>query len=118
VYAADRYYEAKRRRFARVSAPGLSGLAAGWMAFKMMVADDLTRAFRGLRLRRRLHGIRDRRARRAVARLTVRLVHLERQRLLLPKVEPLFHEWKTIHIPFAIVLSILSAIHIFVELFR
>jgi hypothetical protein len=117
VAAADRYFEGKRRAFARVAAPGLTGIGAGWLAFKMQLLDDLERPFRRLLLRRRLHGIKDRRARAQVARVTSQLVLLERQRMLLPKIEPLFHEWKTIHIPFAIVLSVLASIHIFVELF-
>ncbi|MCS6912761.1 MAG: 4Fe-4S dicluster domain-containing protein [Myxococcales bacterium] len=118
VAAAERYHDSLRRRFLRVTAPELSGFRAGLMAFRLLVADDLARPLRTLRLRRRLVGIKDRRARAQVARLTAKLVLVDRQRLLLPRIEPLFQEWKTIHIPFAIVLSILASIHIFVELVR
>jgi Fe-S-cluster-containing hydrogenase component 2 len=118
VVVADRYLEAVRRTFAQVTAPGLSGLAAGFLAFRLILRDNLARPFRALLLRRRLTGIKDRRARRVVAGLTAKMVELERERVLLPRIEPLFHEWKTIHIPFALVMSVLAAIHIVVELWR
>ena len=43
---------------------------------------------------------------------------LESHRVLLPRIEPMFREWKIIHIPFAIVLTILAGIHIYIELRR
>ena len=118
VAAADRYYEAARRRFARVSAPELSGAAGSLLAVTTLLRDELSRPLRRFKLRGMLKGVKDPRARREVARLTSHLVLLERRRLLLPRIGPLFKEWKAVHIPFAIILTILSGIHIIIELRR
>jgi Fe-S-cluster-containing hydrogenase component 2 len=118
VAVADRYYATLRKRFARVADPDLSTFRAGWMALTMLGRDEVMRLFRVTSLRLRLTGIKDRTARAQVARLTSHLALLERRRVLLPRIEPIFREWKNIHVPFAIVLTVLSAIHITLELIR
>jgi hypothetical protein len=37
---------------------------------------------------------------------------LERRRVLLPRLEPLFSQWKAVHVPMAITLTIIAALHI------
>ncbi len=118
VAVADRYYSTMRKRFARVLDPDLSTFRAGGAALMMLARDELARILRVPLLRLRLTGIKDGAARVQVARLTSDLVLSERRRVLLPRIEPVFREWKTIHVPFAVVLSALSAIHITIELLR
>ncbi len=116
ISIADRYFEMLRKRYARVNAPGRSRLSAVLLTFAVLLRDDLTRPLRALRLRRRLTGVKDRAARREVARLTTKLALVERRRVLLPHLEPIFKEWKTVHVPFALIMTILVAIHVFDQL--
>ena len=67
-------------------------------------------------LRYRLSGIKDAKARTKVTFVATELALFERRRVLYPKIEPMFREWKIVHIPFAIALTILSGIHIVIEL--
>lgn len=118
VNVADRFYDALRKNYARVNDPKMSGVRAGMLAMWMLFLDRLARPFRASMLRFRLNGIKDHKARTKVARVATDLALLECHRVLLPRIEPMFREWKVIHIPFAIVLTILGGIHIFIELTR
>ena len=118
VNVADRFYDALRKNYARVNDPKMSGARAGMLAMWMLFVDRLARPFRASVLRFRLNGIKDHKARTKVARVATDLALLECHRVLLPRIEPMFREWKIIHIPFAIVLTILGGIHIFIELTR
>ena len=118
VNVADRFYDSLRRRYATVAEPGLSGVRAGIRAMVLLTRDRLARPFRASILRWRLRGIKDAKARTRVARLATELAQLESHRVLLPRIEPMFREWKIIHIPFAILLTIVAAIHIYIELRR
>lgn len=118
VNVADRFYDSLRRRYATVAEPGLSGVRAGIRAMILLTRDRMARPFRASILRWRLRGIKDAKARTRVARLATELAQLESHRVLLPRIEPMFREWKIIHIPFAILLTIVAAIHIYIELRR
>ena len=50
--------------------------------------------------------------------LSLRLALLERRRQLLPRLEPLFNQWKAAHIPMSVLLTIIATIHIAIELRR
>ena len=50
--------------------------------------------------------------------LSLRLALLERRRQLLPRLEPLFNQWKAAHIPMSVLLTIIATIHIVIELRR
>jgi hypothetical protein len=50
--------------------------------------------------------------------LSLELALLERRRVLLPHLEPLFNQWKAAHIPMSVVLTIVATIHIVIELRR
>jgi Fe-S-cluster-containing hydrogenase component 2 len=117
VNVADRFYEKLRRKYSKVADPGMSGARAGITALWMYTADAIVRPFRSTLLRLRLKGIKDPKARTRVAQVATELALIECRRVLLPKIEPMFREWKIIHIPFAIVLTIVAAIHIVNELF-
>ena len=118
VNVADRFYDRLRRRYATVNDAGLSGVRAGIRAIILLTRDRLARPFRASILRFRLRGIKDTKARTKVARLATELALRESHRVLLPRIEPMFREWKIIHIPFAILLTIVAAIHIYIELVR
>lgn len=115
VNIADRFYEKLRKRYATVTTMG--GVRAGITALWMYTVDAFVRPFRSTLLRLRLKGIKDPKARTRVAQVATELALIECRRVLLPKIEPMFREWKIIHIPFAIVLTIVAAIHIVNELF-
>ena len=46
----------------------------------------------------------------------MRLALLERRRVLLPRLEPLFSQWKAVHIPMSVILTVIAGIHIFLAL--
>ena len=54
-----------------------------------------------------------RRIRSRAHKLAMRLERLERRRVLLPRLEPLFLRWKAIHVPMAVALTIIASVHIF-----
>jgi hydrogenase-4 component A len=118
VNVADRFYASLKKHFARVTDPKLSGIGAGWMALRMMIWDAIARPFQPSILRYRLSGIKDPKARTKVAFIATELALFERRRVLYPKIEPMFREWKIVHIPFAIALTLLSGIHIVIELLK
>lgn len=118
VNVADRFYATLKKHYARVTDPKLSGVGSGWMSLRMLIVDALVRPFRSSLLRYRLSGIKDPKARTKVAFIATELALFERRRVLYPKIEPMFREWKIVHIPFAIALTILSGIHIVIELMK
>jgi Fe-S-cluster-containing hydrogenase component 2 len=118
VNVADRFYEKLKRYYGRVANPKMSGFRAGMTALWMLLRDSLARPFRASLLRYRLRGIKDQKARTKTAFVATELALFERRRVLYPKIEPMFHEWKIVHIPFSIALTILSGIHIVIELLR
>ena len=93
----------------------MSGVVAGVLALIIYTRDVLVRPFRSTLLRAKLGGIKDPQARTLVANLATEMAEIECRRVLLPRIEPMFREWKLIHIPFAIILTIVGGIHIFIE---
>ena len=85
------------------------------LALTIYVRDVLVRPFRSTQLRAKLSGIKDQKARSMVATVATEMAEIECRRVLLPRIEPMFREWKLIHIPFAIILTIVGGIHIFIE---
>ncbi len=115
VSVADRLYQGLRQRYSRVADPKMSGVVAGVLALVIYTRDVLVRPFRSTLLRAKLGGIKDPQARTLVANLATEMAEIECRRVLLPRIEPMFREWKLIHIPFAIILTIVGGIHIFIE---
>ncbi len=128
---ADGWFEDYRRRLAgfeaRLDGPfraqaqapprtvGGSVYALFWMW-----KDNFARGGRGRRLRRSLAaaitGPGARKLRKRTYKLAMRLEQLERRRVLLPRLEPLFLRWKAIHVPMAVSLTVIATIHIYISL--
>jgi hypothetical protein len=82
-----------------------------------VMGDDVLRGGRLRALRRALKkSVRSRSARREAVRLAERLTLLERRRVMLPLLEPLFNQWKAVHVPMAVVLTIVATLHIVLAL--
>ncbi|HWE28247.1 MAG TPA: 4Fe-4S dicluster domain-containing protein, partial [Polyangia bacterium] len=127
VRSADVWYEAYQRRLANfekrlggtAKAPTFLGsLATLWYVIK----DD---AMRGRRLRqlksqlrKTVHGKNTRSVRKQAAILAHRLALMERRRVVLPRLEPLFNQWKAVHIPMSVVMTVITTIHVVIELRR
>jgi Fe-S-cluster-containing hydrogenase component 2 len=133
VREADRWYEQERRRFQKLekrhgslqpkrglrpkpgtAQPTFFGAIA---CLLWLLKDDLGRGMRLRALKRTLaravsNGPTARRVRREAAQVAARLALLERRRVLLPRLEPLFRRWKAVHVPMAIVLTVIATIHI------
>ena len=67
--------------------------------------------------RRRRHrlkqlGVEDRRLRKDLSRRTARLIVIGRRQVVAPKAQLLLNSWKKVHVPFTILLTVFSAIHI------
>ncbi|HEX3853052.1 MAG TPA: hypothetical protein VHW01_18950, partial [Polyangiaceae bacterium] len=96
----------------------LGSLATLWYVIK----DD---AMRGRRLRqlksqlrKTVHGKNTRSVRKQAAVLAHRLALMERRRVVLPRLEPLFNQWKAVHIPMSVVMTVITTIHVVIELRR
>jgi Fe-S-cluster-containing hydrogenase component 2 len=137
VRVADVWYDAYRRRLTSFDKsmgemqrphPGRSGgdkAPTIWGALRTLVwlfKDDLLRGHRLRRLKRQLrkavHGKGARRTRRAALKLAHQLALLERRRVLLPRLEPLFKQWYAVHVPMAVTLTVIATLHIIHELRR
>jgi Fe-S-cluster-containing hydrogenase component 2 len=133
VRVADGWFEDYRRRLAafelRLDGPQRPGSTralpaptafGGVIAFFWMLKDDLARGRRSRGLSRSLkasvRGPGARKIRRRAHALAMRLERLERRRVLLPRLEPLFLRWKAIHVPMAVSLTVIATIHIFLAL--
>ena len=108
---------AKNKEGKREKKPTFLGAVA---TFLWVVKDD---ALRGRRLRSldkalklSVRGDGARKVRKDAVKLAMRLALLERRRVLLPRLEPLFSQWKAVHIPMSVILTVIAGIHIFLAL--
>ena len=88
--------------------------------FFWVIKDDLGRG-RRLRalskaLKQSVRGKGARKVRKQAVVLAQRLALLERRRVMLPRLEPLFTQWKAVHVPMSVILTIIAGIHIFLAL--
>lgn len=128
VRVADGWFEGYRRRVAQFErrlvgatkgnhkkrkAPTLWGAV---VTFFWYLKDDLGRGSRRRALMKALkaavQGRGSRKVRKQAVRLAERLALLERRRVLLPRLEPMFTHWKAIHVPMSVILTIVAGIHI------
>ena len=133
VRVADSWFEEARRRLlafeARYTPIAVRGVKQdasaatvgdGVTAVMYILKDDLTRWMRNSALSKALassvRGPGARKIRNRTYKLATRLATLERRRVLLPRLEPLFLRWKAIHVPMAIALTVIATIHIFLSL--
>jgi Fe-S-cluster-containing hydrogenase component 2 len=126
VRVADVWYEAYQRRLAnfdrRLGDKAERTFFGALRTFWFVMRDDLMRGIRyrrlGRELRKTVRGKGARKVRRQAQKLAYRLSLLERRRVLLPRLEPLFNQWKAVHIPMAVVLTLIATVHIVIELRR
>jgi Fe-S-cluster-containing hydrogenase component 2 len=123
VRSADDWFEEYRTRVQKFERRFKGGaptfLGALWSCL-WVAGDDLLRGRRIRQLRRKLKrsvtGYRTWSVRRKASRHALKLALLERRRVLLPRLEPLFRHWKAVHVPMAICLSVIATIHIVLAL--
>jgi Fe-S-cluster-containing hydrogenase component 2 len=127
VRSADVWYEAHQRRLqnferARGGAKARPTFGGALLALLWVVKDDVLRGRRLRQLKSQLkktvHGRGARKVRRQAIVTAQRLALLERRRVLLPRLEPLFNQWKAAHIPMSVILTVIATIHIAIELGR
>jgi ferredoxin len=96
------------------------GFFTGFRTFLWVVRDDLAALGRrralGRLLSSALPGSQNAALRKRARRIGERLALLERRRVLLPHLEPFFAHWKAVHIPMAVLLTVLSTVHIWIAL--
>jgi hypothetical protein len=96
------------------------GLVGAVRTLLWLLEDDLLRGRRIARLeralRRSVRGKGARAARRQARRTAERRALVERRRVLLPLVAPLFAHWKAVHVPMAILLTLIGGLHIVLAL--
>ena len=70
--------------------------------------------FRNVLRRSRLKqlGIEDRRVRKDLARRAARMIIIARRQVVAPKAQVMLNSWKKVHVPFTILLTVFSAVHI------
>ncbi len=100
----------------RVKAQAVAQGSSVLYALLWLLWQDFSRIpmFTGLRRRHRLKqlGIDTRRARRDLARRATRLIMIGRRQVVAPKAQLLLNSWKKVHVPFTILLTGFSAVHI------
>jgi Fe-S-cluster-containing hydrogenase component 2 len=131
VRVADGWFENYRRRVAlwerrlngsakekdkKKKATFLGAIAT----FFWVAKDDLFRGRRRRALKKALkaavRGKAARKVRREAIRYAERLALLERRRVLMPRLEPLFRQWRAVHVPMAVALTVIAGLHIFLAL--
>jgi Fe-S-cluster-containing hydrogenase component 2 len=131
VRVADGWFENYRRRVAlwerrlagsakekdRKKKPTFLGAVA---TLFWVVKDDVLRGRRQRALKKALRAaVRGKGAgqvRRQAAKFAERLALLERRRVLMPRLEPLFRQWRAVHVPMAVILTVIAGVHIFLAL--
>jgi Fe-S-cluster-containing hydrogenase component 2 len=114
LMAAAEWLDARRKRAAAlVEQLGKTNLRVAHVALGWLLVDELRRVGRRLvlgSLVRRASD--DGHIRHSAIKTISRLLILDRRRALLPLVEPLFRFWKAVHIPCAVLFTILAVLHI------
>jgi Fe-S-cluster-containing hydrogenase component 2 len=114
LMAAAEWLEVRRKRAAAlVERLGKTNLHVAHVALGWLIVDEIRRLGRRIVLGAMVRRATDDDHIRASAIKTItRLLILDRRRALLPLVEPLFRFWKAVHIPCAVLFTILAVLHI------
>jgi Fe-S-cluster-containing hydrogenase component 2 len=100
----------------RLKAQGLAQGSSVAYALVWLLWQDFSRIplLTGVRRRHRLKllGVDNRRVRRELSRRTTRLIMIGRRQVVAPKAQLLLNSWKKVHVPFTILLTAFSAVHI------
>jgi len=131
VRVADGWFETYRRRVSlwerrlagSAKEKDKKKKATFWGAvatFFWVVKDDVLRGKRKRALSKALRAaVRGKGAgavRRQAMKYAERLATLERRRVLMPRLEPLFRQWRAVHVPMAVILTLIAGVHIFLAL--
>jgi hypothetical protein len=114
LMASAEWLEVRRKRAtALVERPSGNNLRVAHRALGWLLVDEVRRLGRRLVLRRLVgRAVADGRIRRSAVKTITRLYILERRRALWPLLEPLFRFWKAVHIPCAVLFTILAVLHV------
>ncbi|MEM9493881.1 MAG: hypothetical protein AAGC55_32335, partial [Myxococcota bacterium] len=84
-----------------------------------ILGEDLRRPFRRLRRRSifRRTGV-PKGVARELSRRTGRMLIIDRRRVIVPSAQLLLHSWKKVHVPFTLIMVVLSIVHIYIEFQR
>lgn len=97
----------------RQRAEAIANQAGGLRAFLWILGEDIRRPF--TRMRRRML-IRQlpvaKRLKKELFYRTGRMALIHRRRVLVPRAKLLLHTWKKVHVPFSIIMALISAVHI------
>jgi Fe-S-cluster-containing hydrogenase component 2 len=108
----DRELAIHRARAQEVAtSPGVTR-ALWWLIFQDIGRIPATLARRG---RLKQLGVTDRRTRKDLARRAARMIVIARRQVVAPKAQLLLHSWKKVHVPFTVILTGFSAVHIWVS---
>lgn len=99
----------------RQKADALARRAGMLRALLWIFMEDMRRPGRWLRRRRifKRHGL-DRRVRKDLANRVGRMMLADRRKVIVPQAQLLLHTWKKVHVPFTIIMVIISVVHIWV----
>ncbi len=107
----DRELAIQRARAQEVAMSPSVSRALWWLIFQ-----DLGRIPSTLARRRRLKELDvDRKTRKDLARRAARMIVIARRQVVAPKAQLLLHSWKKVHVPFTVILTGFSAVHIWVS---
>ncbi len=110
--AAEAEAELKAHRANAQQVADSSGIMGALM---WIILQDLKRPVRWLRRRARIGGTSaPRRVRRELVGRLGRAMLIERRRVLVPRAQLLLHSWKKVHVPFTVIMVLISAVHIWV----
>ena len=107
----DRELAIHRARAQEVATSPSVTRALWWLIFQDIGRIPSTLARRG---RLKQLGV-DRRTRRDLARRAARMIVISRRQVVAPKAQLLLNSWKKVHVPFTVILTAFSAVHIWVS---
>ena len=108
----DRELALEREKAQRVAQSPSVSRALWWLIFQDIGRIPRTWARRG---RLAKLGVTDRRIRKDLARRAARMIVIARRQVVAPKAQLLLHSWKKVHVPFTILLTGFSVVHIFIS---
>lgn len=96
----------------RRRAHDVSQNAGLWRSLLWIMGEDLKRPSRKFFRKIALREQAPRRVAKELGARTARLILIERRQVLLPRAQLVLHSWKKVHVPFTVILTVLSAVHI------
>ena len=111
VDIAEDLLERRRREVDRIA-----NLESLWGAFVWLIKDDLGRPARWMKRRGLIKATKiPGRLAREISSRTGRLILVERRRVFATQAHLILHSWKKIHVPFSIIMTLLTLHHVWLE---